>query len=71
VILTDTLKWILGVAGSIALLSLIISGIMYITSTGDQQKATKAKIAIKWTLAGLILILLSYSILVVIDSIFT
>jgi hypothetical protein len=43
---------------------------MYITSAGNQQKATKSKTSIKWTLTGLILILLSYSILVVIDGIF-
>lgn len=70
-IITETLKWILGVAGSIALLALIFEGLMYMTSAGSQQKASKAKTAIKWTLAGLILVLLSYSILVVIDRIFT
>lgn len=71
VIITDLLKWILGVAGSIALIFLIVAGLMYMTSMGDQQKATKAKKAIKWVLAGLALIISSYAILVIINGIFT
>ncbi|MFZ2969700.1 MAG: hypothetical protein WA063_00980 [Minisyncoccia bacterium] len=70
-IVANFLKWILGVAGSIALIMLIVGGIMYMTSAGDQQKATSAKKMIMITLAGLMLVLLSYSILVVLDRILT
>lgn len=69
VILKDFLKWVLSIAGAIALLALIMAGIMYMTSMGNPQKAKKAKIYVKWTLAGLILILLSYAILVVLEGI--
>lgn len=70
-IVTNFLKWVLGVAGSIALIMLIIGGIMYMTSAGDQQKASSAKKMIMITLGGLLLVLLSYSILVVLDRILT
>lgn len=70
-IMTNLLKWVLTVAGSIALVALIIAGITYMTSMGSPEKAKKAKKSIYWTLGGLVLILLSYSILVILDSIFT
>ncbi|MDF1497841.1 MAG: hypothetical protein P1P85_00585 [Patescibacteria group bacterium] len=61
----------LGVAGSLALLMLIAGGIIYTTSSGDEQKVATAKKMITWTLLGLILILASYSIIVVLDQILT
>jgi len=70
-ILSDFLEWILGLAGSIALLALIIAGIMYMTSTGNPNKAKKAKGFVLVIIGGLILILLSYSILILIKTIFT
>lgn len=70
VILTDFLKWLLTVVGSFALLALIIAGISYMTSMGNVEKAKKAKKSVLWIVGGLILILLSYSILIILDSIF-
>lgn len=69
-ILTDFLKWLLTVVGSFALLALIIAGISYMTSMGNVEKARKAKKSVLWIIGGLILILLSYSILIILDSIF-
>jgi len=71
IILTDFLKWLLTVVGSFAFLALIIAGISYMTSMGNVEKAKKAKKSVLWIIGGLVLILLSYSILVVLDSIFT
>jgi len=70
-ILTNILKWLLKVSGSIALLMLIFAGTMYITSSGDSEKTEKAKKFISTIIIGLILILLSYAILIVINNIFT
>lgn len=70
-IVANFLKWILSVAGAMAMAMLVISGIMYMGSAGDPQKAASAKKMVLMTLGGLILILLSYSILVVIDNILT
>jgi len=70
-IVTNFLKWFLSVAGSFALIMLIVAGIMYMTAAGDPQKAASAKKMVLITLGGLILSLLSYSILVIINDIFT
>lgn len=70
-IVANFLKWFLSVAGAIAMIMLIIAGIMYMGSAGDPQKAASAKKMVMITLGGLILSLLSYSILVIIDNIFT
>ncbi len=67
----NVLSWVLGVAGSIALLMLIAGGVFYITSTGDEQRVETAKKMITWAILGLILTLASFSIIVVLDSILT
>ena len=68
-IIEASLLWLLGIAGSIALLMLIIAGIMYITSSGDEQKVVTAKKIFNFTVMGLILVLLSYSIIVVLRDV--
>ena len=65
------LEWVLGVAGSIALLMFIVGGVMYITSTGNEQKIGVAKKIINWTLIGLIIVLVSYSVIAILDNILT
>ena len=69
-IIENTLLWALEVAGSIALLMLIFGGVMYITSAGDEQKVATAKKVFNFTIIGLVLILLSYSIIKVVSDIF-
>ncbi len=71
VLLTNFLKWLLSVAGSLALLTLIVGGVFYVTSSGNDQRVETAKKMITWTLLGLILILASYSIIIVIDELLT
>lgn len=71
VLLTNFLKWLLSVAGSLALLMLIVGGVFYVTSSGNDQRVETAKKMITWTLLGLILILASYSIIIVIDELLT
>ena len=68
-IIEASLLWLLGIAGSIALLMLVIAGIMYITSSGDEQKVVTAKKIFNFTVMGLILVLLSYSIIVVLRDV--
>ena len=70
-IIENVLLWVLGVSGSIALFTFILAGVMYITSAGDEQKITTAKKLFNFTIIGLILILLSYSIIKVLNDILT
>ncbi len=64
------LSWLLSVVGGVALLFLIYGGLVYVTSIGDQQKAQQGKKIVTSTILGLIIVLMSYSILVVLDRIF-
>lgn len=68
-IIENTLLWVLGIAGSIALFMLIVGGIMYITSGGDEQKVATAKKMFNFTVLGLIIVLLSYSIIKALNDI--
>ena len=70
-IVENTLLWVLGIAGSIALFALIVGGVMYMISAGDEQKIATAKKIFNFTVIGLILILLSYSIIKTLTDILT
>lgn len=63
--------FLLRISGSIALLMLVGSGIFYMISNGNPQSQTKAKRMLIAALEGIIVILLSYSLLVFLDIIFT
>jgi len=65
----NILQWVLSVAGSVALIMLVVGGISYIVSSGDEQRITSSKKIIKWAILGLMLILVSYSIIVVLNNI--
>lgn len=60
---------ILGIIGTLALLILIVAGIMYITSAGDENRMKKAKAIISGTLIGLVIALLALSLLQVLVDI--
>lgn len=60
---------ILGTIGSIALLLFIISGIMYMTAAGAEEKITAAKKILTGTVIGLAIAMLAYSLLKVLISI--
>lgn len=47
----------------IAGISLIIAGYYYILSSGDSEKASKAKTIIKWNLIAIIVAFLAYTII--------
>ncbi len=57
------IKYVLGMVGILALIMFIIAGIAWMTSGGAQEKISKAKNTILWTLIGLVFIFLSYAIL--------
>lgn len=63
------LKWILTVAGSLAMLIIIIGGVMYISSSGDEQKTVLSKKIVLGAIGGLILVLIAYSIITLLGGI--
>ncbi len=57
------INWILGIVVSLAILFLIIGGLMYITSAGDEERIKKAKNIILYAVVGLGVVILSWSII--------
>lgn len=60
---------ILGFAGIVLFIFLIIGGFKFITSGGDPKALEEAKKTLTYAIAGLILLLLSYLVLVLIEQI--
>ncbi len=61
-VLSTIIQWILGLAGGVAVLFLILGGLQYITSSGNKDKAEQAKQTILYAVIGLIVIALSFVI---------
>ncbi len=61
-ILKDVINIMLYLAGTIAVIMMVIGGLRYITSDGDPQKATTARLTIIYALVGLVVAVLSFSI---------
>ncbi|MCK5080529.1 MAG: hypothetical protein KAQ63_00035 [Candidatus Moranbacteria bacterium] len=53
-IISNTLSFLLSIIGILAIISLVISSILYLTSLGDTSKAEKAKANITYSLIGLL-----------------
>lgn len=61
-ILGNVINILLFLAGTIAVIMIIIGGIRYITSDGDANKAGQAKNTIIYAIIGLVVAVLSYGI---------
>jgi hypothetical protein len=62
-ILTGSLEWILGILAILFALAFGISGVMLITSGGNQDQAKQAKDYIKYSIIGLFVALSGYIII--------
>jgi len=58
--LTTIITWVLGFVGILAVLFLIIGGILYIVSAGNQDRVKQAKQTITYAIIGIIVVVLSY-----------
>lgn len=61
-LLTNGLNLAYFLAGAICVIVIIIAGIMYVTSTGDAGRVTKAKNLLTYAIVGLIIILSAFAI---------
>ncbi|MEK7620836.1 MAG: pilin [Patescibacteria group bacterium] len=61
-VLKDVINIMLYLAGAIAVVMIVVGGIRYITSDGDPGAASKAKNTIIYALVGLVIAVMSYSI---------
>lgn len=58
-LLDAIIQWLLLIAGCLAVIAIVVSGIMYIISGGDPTKAETAKKNLTWAIIGLVIILAS------------
>ncbi|NOQ68210.1 hypothetical protein GQ568_02100 [Patescibacteria group bacterium] len=70
-VFNDASKILLSYAGRLVLLFLIFGGVYYIMSGSDPQKQEIAKKIITYALLGLVFVLISYSVIVVLDRVGT
>lgn len=62
-IIQTVTNFVLGLAGAIAVIMIVVGGIMYATSAGNDQQVAKAKNTILGAVVGLIIAVLAYSII--------
>ena len=62
-VFSEIISILLIVAGGLAVIAILYSGIMYITAGADQAKAETAKKNLVWAIVGLLIISLAYVII--------
>ena len=63
--------WILGILGFFAIIAFCISGIMYLTSAGDEDRQKKAKSAMVYAIVGVVVALGGYIIWQAVQALLT
>lgn len=67
-LLTEILKYLLYLAGAIAVLFIVIGGFQYITSSGDEEQAEKGRKTLTNAIIGLVVVIMSYAIIQIITN---
>jgi len=63
-------NWLVGIFGIIGIIGFMISGIMYLISTGNDEMITKAKNYMQYSIIGVIVGLSGYVLIQAIDALF-
>lgn len=66
-ILLNILLWILGIFGIVGIIGFVISGILYLTAAGDEDRMASAKRAMYYSIIGVVVGLLGVVILQAVD----
>jgi len=69
-VVLNVVKFILGITGAAALLAIIIGGLRYVMSGGNEERIEGAKKTLTYAIIGFVVIILAYTILTLIDRIF-
>jgi hypothetical protein len=67
-IVRNGMMWILGIFGFIGIIGFVISGIMYLTSAGNEEQIKKAKSAMTWSLVGVVVGLIGLVIILAVGN---
>ena|SRR3972149_7105047 len=69
-VLSGILPLVLGLAGMITVIVIVISGIQFITSSGNPEAAGQAKNRLTFAIIGFVVIILAFAALQIIDAVF-
>ena len=61
-LIIQIINWIMGIIGFVCVITIIISGIQYMTSGGDPGKVKKAKVGFRFSIIGLVVAILAAAI---------
>jgi len=64
--ITVVLRWLLGLIGVLGVIAFVISGILYLTSVGDEERIKQAKSIMTYAIIGLVVALIG---LVVVNAV--
>lgn len=53
-LLVNLLRWLLYIFGTVAVIAFVVSGIMYVTSAGNDKQIDTAKEYMTWSIVGII-----------------
>ncbi len=67
-ILLNVSNWVFSLVGVLAVLMILISGVMYLSSAGNERTQETAKRILIWSIIGLIVALLSWVVLITVAN---
>ncbi|MBI1833246.1 MAG: hypothetical protein HYR90_00250 [Candidatus Andersenbacteria bacterium] len=67
-VLINFTNWLLGLVAILALLGVVFGGIRMIVAVGDEHGLSSAKGIVKWSIAGLVVSILAYTIISIIAT---
>lgn len=62
-IIFSAIDWLLSIAAGLGILFIIIGGVYYVTAAGDESQMSSAKTIITYSIIGLFIVVISYSIM--------
>lgn len=68
-LITAVINWFLSITAGVTVLLLIIGGIYYLTAFGDEERMRQGKKIITYAVYGLIIVLISYSVVTTVNAI--
>ena len=66
-VISNFTNWILGIFGFLAIISFVVSGIMYFLSAGDDTAQEKAKKQMQWSIMGVVIGLVGLVVIYAVD----
>jgi len=67
-IISNLTNWLLGIFGFLAIISFLVSGIMYFLAAGDDKAQEKAKNQMAWSIMGVVIGLAGLIVVYAVDT---